>query len=148
MKFQFFLNLPLIGLFFSGCAGFERDWKQALADHREGRVTAPDGPWEGTWVTTTDGHSGKLRAVVTPAADQPGHYDFHYHATWAKVLSGAYKVRFPVIRERGHYLADGEHTMGKFGTFGHRAVITDDAFEATFSSDKGDLGSFSMTRPR
>jgi hypothetical protein len=148
MKFLPVLNLPLIGLFFSGCAGFEREWKQVLAEHRVNPVAAPAGPWEGTWVTTTDGHSGKLRAIVTPAPEDPGKYDFHYHATWARVFSGAYKVRFPVTRERGRYIANGKEAMGKFGTFGHKAVITEDAFEATFSSDKGDLGSFSLARPR
>src|SRR5690606_6268932 len=126
----------------SSCGTFEREWKQSLADYRGGRVAAPAGPWEGTWSTGTNGHSGKLRAIVKPAPDAPGDYDFRYHATWAKIFSGSYSVRFPVKKRGGVFRADGEKSMGLFGTFGHKATISDRSFEATYSNDKGDLGTF------
>lgn len=134
-------------LFLVGCQSFEREWKQSLADYRAGRTATPAGPWMGTWATSTNGHSGKLRAIVKPAPDAPGEYDFRYHATWAKIFSGAYTVRFPVTKRGNTYYAKGEKSMGLFGTFGHQAEIRPQSFEATYSNDKGDIGKFTLKRP-
>lgn len=147
MKTLPFLPLALAGLFLSGCGTFHRDWKKSVAEYESGKVVAPAGPWKGSWTTATNGHSGDLRAIVTPSPDEPGQYDFHYHATWPPIFSGAYKVRFPVIRRGQRHLANGEKKLGIFGTFGHKATISNDSFEATYSNDKGDLGSFRMRRP-
>lgn len=130
-----------------GCGGYERSWKEAVAVYQAGGVAAPEGPWEGEWLTTNNGHRGRLRAIVTKAPEQPGEYDFHYHATWAEALAGDYRVRFPVTRRGGRWQVDGPHSMGPFGTFRHRATITADCFEAVYSSDRGDVGSFRMGRP-
>jgi len=147
MKTPSLLLLTLTGLFLTSCVGFEREWKQSVADYRSGKIASPAGPWTGTWATGTNGHTGNLRAIVKPADKAPGEYDFRYHATWAKVLSGAYTVRFPVKKKGGVYRADGEKDLGLFGSFGHKATISRDSFEATYSNDKGDLGTFSMERP-
>ncbi len=141
------LVLALAGLMLSSCGTFQRDWKKAVAEYQSGKSTAPAGPWTGTWTTATNGHTGALRAIVTPAADEPGKYDFHYHATWAKLFSGAYKVRFPVTRRGDTYLANGEKKLGLFGTFGHKATLSKHSFQATYSNDSGDLGTFSLRRP-
>ncbi len=148
MKTPFLPLLACVGLLLTSCASFEREWKQSVADYRSGKTSAPAGPWEGTWTTATNGHSGKLRAIVKPAPGAPGEYDFRYHATWGKIFSGGYSVRFPVKRSGGVYRADGTKDLGLFGSFGHKAKITGQSFEATYSNDKGDLGKFSMRRPR
>ncbi len=145
-RFLCFL-ITLASLSLSGC-GFNHEYKKALAAYEAGRYEAPAGPWAGEWTTTTNGHSGDLRAIVTPAENEPGSYDFRYHATWAKILSGGYKVRFPVEKRGSHYVVDGEQNLGFFGTFGHKATIDSDSFDATYSNDKGDLGNFSLRRPR
>jgi len=145
MKKLSHLLLPLIGLFLCSCGTFERQWKQSVADYQSGKVAAPAGPWVGTWTTKTNGHTGDLRAIITP--DDSGNYKFHYHATWGKFFSGAYQVKFPVTGNGGHYRADGEKSLGVFGTFGHKATITRNSFQATYSNQKGDLGDFSMKRP-
>lgn len=141
------LILPLAALLLSSCASYERRWDQSVADYESGKVTSPAGPWAGTWSTKTNGHTGDLRAIVTPAPNQPGEYDFHYHATWARFFSGAYKVRYPVTGSRGRYFANGQEKLGIFGSFGHKATITDKSFKATYSNDKGDLGDFLLRRP-
>jgi hypothetical protein len=147
------MKVPTIPLLFvaafllSSCTSFERQWRQSVADYQTGKVAAPAGPWTGTWTTSTNGHTGNLRAIVSPAEDKPGEYDFRYHATWAKILSGSYKVRYPVTKRGGTHHVDGEQKMGVFGTFRHRASITRDRFDATYSNDKGDLGKFSLRRP-
>ena len=139
--------LALAALFLSSCASFERNWDKSVADYQSGKITSPAGPWVGTWSTKTNGHTGDLRAIVTPAVNHPGEYNFLYHATWKEVLSGVFNVRFPVTGSRGRYLANGEKNLGLFGTFGHKATITGSSFEATYSNDKGDLGNFSLKRP-
>jgi len=147
MKTPSFLPLALAGLLLTSCGSFEREWKRSVAEYRSGKTAAPAGPWTGTWTTSTNGHTGNLRAIVTPSEKKPGQYDFRYHATWAKIFSGAYTVTYPVKKSGGTYRADGEEKLGVFGTFGHRATITGGRFEATYSNDKGDLGKFSLRRP-
>ena len=141
------LLLPLFALLLASCSSFERDWNQSVADYRSGKVASPAGPWTGTWTTKTNGHTGALRAIVTPSSGPAGEYDFRYHATWAKIFSGAYTVTYPAKKSGGVTRVDGEEKLGLFGTFGHRATITGSGFDATYSSDKGDLGTFQMRRP-
>lgn len=132
----------------TGCMTYEKKWEKAVAAYESGGVKSPEGPWIGTWETRTNGHTGNLRAIVSPSETKAGEYDFHYHATWAKIFSGAYRVSFPVEKQGGRSLANGEKKLGPFGTFGHRATITRDQFKATYSSEGGDLGDFEMERPR
>lgn len=138
--------IAIASLSLGGC-GFDHEYKKAVAAYEAGQYKAPAGPWTGDWTTTTNGHTGDLRAIVTPAEDEPGSYDFRYHATWSKILSGGYSVRFPVEKSGSQYIVDGEQNLGLFGTFGHKARIDSDSFDATYSNDKGDLGTFSMKRP-
>ncbi len=147
MKTHSLLLLTLAGFFLTSCASFERQWQQSVADYRDGKISSPAGPWTGTWATSTNGHTGNLRAIVSPAEGRAGEYDFRYHATWARIFSGAYTVRYPVKRSGGAYRVDGEQKLGIFGTFGHKATITKRSFDATYSNDKGDLGKFSLRRP-
>ncbi len=147
MKKLSLLILPLVALFLSSCVSFEHNWDKSVADYHAGKITSPAGPWEGNWATKTNGHTGNLRAIVTPSGKYPGEYDFHYHATWKEIFSGAYKVRYPVTGSRGRYLANGQEKLGIFGTFEHKATITGNSFKATYSNDKGDLGNFSLKRP-
>lgn len=140
------LLLPLLAL--CSCGSFERQWKKSLADYEAGMTKAPEGPWAGTWTTTTNGHTGDLRAIVTESKKSPGELQFHYHATWGKMFQGAFKADFPATTAGGTTKIDGEQSLGLFGTFGHRGTITRDRFNATYSSKKGDLGVFEMKRPR
>lgn len=143
-----FRLFPLVAaLTLCSCMTFERDWKKAVAEYESGKTIAPEGPWTGNWTTTTNGHEGKLRAIVSESKSTPGDYDFHYHATWKKILSGGYRVSFPAKRSGSRYLVDGEKDLGLFGIFGHRATITRNSFDATYSNDREELGEFHMTRP-
>ncbi len=144
----FFRTLPILAaLSLCSCMTFEQDWKKAVAAYESGKTKSPEGPWIGNWTTTTNGHEGDLRAIVSKSKSTPGDYDFHYHATWKKILSGGYQVSFPVRRSGSRYLVDGEKDLGLFGAFGHRATITRNAFDATYSNDREELGEFHMTRP-
>ena len=129
------------------CVGFEQNWKKAMAGYEAGETAGPEGPWTGSWTTITNGHEGKLRAIVSESKSKPGEYDFRYHATYKKILSGGYKVTFPVTRRGSSYLIDGGKDLGLFGDFGHRATITGNSFKATYSNDREELGEFRMSRP-
>lgn len=130
-----------------GCIGYEKKWERSVAAYEAGRTEGPEGPWVGSWTTTTNGHTGDLRAIVSRSQEHPGEYDFHYHATWAKILAGTYQTRFPARKSGGVYRFDGEEKLGFSGVFRHRAKVTDDRFEATYSNENGDVGSFEMERP-
>lgn len=147
MKTRSLFLLLLAGLFLTSCSSFERDWKQSVAAYQAGKTAAPSGPWTGTWTTSTNGHTGDLRAIVTPSEKKPGEYDFRYHATWKQILSGTFLVTYPAKKSGGAYRVDGEQKIPFFGTFRHRATIGPRSFEATYSNDKGELGAFSMKRP-
>lgn len=139
--------LGILTLSLSSCASYEKKWDAAVAAYESGETAAPSGPWIGTWETKTNGHTGDLRAIVTPSEKHIGEYEFNYHATWKEIFSGTYKVRFPVKKSGSSYLADGEKSLGIFGTFGHKATISRNRFDATYSNRKGDLGTFEMKRP-
>lgn len=140
-------SLLFLAVMLSSCTSFEKEWNAAVADYQSGAVKTPEGPWTGTWTTTSNGHTGDLRAIVKESPKKPGEYQFRYHATWAKIFSGSYTVSFPARKQGNSVAVDGEKKLGAFGTFGHKGKITGNRFDATFSSEKGDIGVFEMKRP-
>ncbi|MDF1738096.1 MAG: hypothetical protein P1U86_02960 [Verrucomicrobiales bacterium] len=140
--------LPVLAaLSLCSCMTFEQEWSQAVSAYQSGKTASPEGPWIGDWTTVTNGHEGDLRAIVSKSKSKPDEYEFRYHATWKKILSGSYKVSFPVRKRGSSYLVDGGKDLGLFGDFGHKATITGNTFKATYSNDREELGEFRMTRP-
>src|SRR6056297_943157 len=111
MKSLSFIPLLLLAACLSSCTSFEKDWSAAVEEYRAGAVKSPEGPWTGTWTTNTNGHTGDLRAIVKKSKTKPGEYDFRYHATWAKIFSGTYKVSYPVVGSGGNYRVDGAQKL-------------------------------------
>jgi len=146
MKVLAFLMILGGGWLVVSCGGYEKRWDRAVADYRGGSRSAPAGPWEGTWHTRNNGHSGKLRAVVAPVAGEPGVYAFHYHATWG-ISSGTFKIERPVVASAKGFRVEGDKKIPMFGSFRHTGVITQSSFEASFSGEEGDVGGFSLRRP-
>lgn len=137
----------LICLFLVGCGSFDREWERAVSAQHASPSSTPVGPWTGTWRTATNGHTGNLRAIATPSEKVPGEYKFRYKASFRKVLSARYTTHFPVTKKGNVYWIDGEQKLPFSGTYHHRGRITKDSFKASYSNDKGELGSFSMERP-
>ncbi|MBL9154992.1 MAG: hypothetical protein JNK37_21100 [Verrucomicrobiales bacterium] len=152
------LMLTTLATVLSNCAGakFDRDWQAALA----ARSAAPahtkadpiSGPWQGTWLSHVNAHTGDLRCLVEPkpgtTAGQPGDYTFRYHATWGKIFQGGFDADFPVVKQgRRAYGVKGTKSLGLFGDFDHDGQIVGDTFEATYASEMGDHGVFEMKRP-
>ena len=144
-----FLRILVAGtaaLFLCQCSSFEKEWTQSVANYQSGKVNAPFGPWQGDWSTITNNHTGGLRAIVKPSLKKD-HYTFRYHATWASIFQGSYSVDFPGKKQGDYYIIEGDKSLGIFGNFGLKAIVTNSSFEAKYSNDKGDLGSFTLRRP-
>lgn len=145
MKHVIFSLLALV--FLSSCsAGFRREWRSALAAGPQPGVT---GAWEGTWKSEVNGHHGRLRAVVSAPKNAEGDHEFHYHATWAKILSGAYRAKHRVSPIRGGSSLQGSHQMPEWagGRYTYQGTIQGDSFQARYDCSK-DKGIFEMQRVR
>jgi hypothetical protein len=141
------LTALLLSLLLASCStGFRREWRQAVsAGPQPGAV----GAWEGTWRSHVNGHQGRLRAVVSPPQNSAGDYNFHYHATWAKILSGSFRAGHRVTPAKPGLSFEGHHRMPDWagGDYTYEGRIEGDQFEARYSSGK-DRGIFEMKRVR
>jgi hypothetical protein len=132
----------------TGCSSFHSDWKAAAAKP----VTANElqGRWEGTWLSDMNGHTGKLRCIVSPEAD--GRYRFQYWASYWKIFRATYTVHFGVQQTAGVYSFSGEEDLGKLwgmfelGAHEFHGSAAGSNFNANYKS-KLDHGTFKMTRP-
>jgi hypothetical protein len=128
-----------------GCVGFHQKWLKAGEDSPPPHADL-EGAWVGSWTSGHNGHSGKLRCIATEKA--PGQYEFYYHATWAKVLSGGFRIECEVEEKDGKWTFSGDRDLGALGgEFSHKGEATPDKLDATFRSQRGDHGSFKLVRP-
>lgn len=148
-----FASLVVLPALFASCAGqFERDWETAVASYQEeGMHDSAEpflGPWKGTWESGMNEHTGDLRCLVTPADGEEEGYEFQYHATWGSFFQGGFLAFYEVNPDgKGGFLVSGSKDLGLFGGFDHEGRIEGNRFESTFTSEKGDHGTFEMERP-
>src|SRR6476659_6061297 len=81
-------SLAIALLITAGCKSYNREWKQAAAfapseDQFEGR-------WEGSWRSDHNGHSGRLRCIVSSKGKDS--YEANFQAKYQKVLTFHYPV--------------------------------------------------------
>lgn len=131
-------------LLLTGCSTFNHDWKQAsarplVADSLEGR-------WEGHWLSDANGHTGKLRCLVTK--ETGFQYEFRYWATFWKVFRATYTTHLHVRKVNDEYEFRGEEDLGRFvgGIFQYEGKVSGTNFFSTYSS-RYDHGTFRLTRP-
>jgi len=139
------LFLFCLTVLLSSCSlSFKREWKAAL---KNGPQTGIEGAWEGTWKSDANGHHGRLRSVVGPKKNQAGDHSFHYHATWAGILSGSYRADHRVRTEKGHLVFQGEHQMPGWagGLYTYSGTVKGDEFSAQYECSM-DKGTFQMKR--
>jgi len=139
------LALALALLFLTaGCSSFHSDWKQ-----RASLTPAPDvleGRWDGTWLSDVNGHTGKLRCIVTRVEGDK--YQFQYWATFWKIFRASYTVYFDAKKSGGAFQLTGTSDLGGLGggLYEYQGMVSGTNFTATYKS-KGDHGRFKMTRP-
>jgi len=150
MKLARFLLVLLTLSFLANCASarFEKDWKTAVAGFESETTDPVSGPWTGKWTTETNGHTGDLRCLVSPAKASDDAYQFRYHATWSKIFKGGYTTEYDVKKSGSGYTVKGSKDLGIFGDFSHDGKIKGDTFNAQYESSTGDKGGFFMKRPQ
>ena len=101
------------------------------------------GRWVGRWSSDANGHSGPLRASLSPTATG---YTATFAGRFAGVIPFVYRSPLEVVGTNGEvvYLS-AERRLPLFGTFRTDAVVSPYSFDATFRSGK-DSGRFTMSR--
>lgn len=131
-------------LFGAGCSSFSRQWETAMKQP----VPADGirGPWEGKWVSDRNGHTGRLRCVMTQAGLHS--YTAHFHAVYWKILRVAYEVPFHTEPQDDAVKFSGEADLGKLagGVYTYEGTATPFVFHAIYRC-KYDHGRFEMSRP-
>lgn len=135
-----------IVVMFSGCASYERDWRNAMQQPpaKPGTIA---GPWKGNWLSDHDGHHGELRCLVT--AVEPDLYEFRFKATYWKLFRFSYSVNMPVECSSEGCKFHGEADLGGLagGIYHYDGTLTGTNLHSTFKC-KYDYGTFDLTRPR
>ncbi len=143
----FLLLLPLV-LAQCGTAGFEQEWKTALADPHQSAPQDITGDWTGTWRSDANGHHGVLRCVISHEDGKSDDYRFHYHATYGQMLTVAYVVTEQVKRKGDHFILTGDHDLGYLagGMYHYEGTSTMKNMKSTYRSS-ADHGVFDLARP-
>jgi hypothetical protein len=135
-----------LALLATGCSSFHRQWKSAAAAPAPGL----EGAWEGTWLSHSNAHTGRLRAVVTRTA--AGDYETRFRATFWKLFSGGYTVTLRATPCDGGWRLEGREDLGRwlfweFGEYEYAGEATTNRFDCVYRSQQ-DHGVFQMERPK
>jgi hypothetical protein len=130
----------------SGCAKYQKQWEKT-----QNEILPPhknlEGSWVGSWKSEPSGHGGKLKCIIKET--DKGQYEFYYWATWAKVISGGFRITCKVKKIDTEWTFEGDKNLGSLGgKFTHTGTAFPNKLKATYKSDRGDHGSFTLSRPR
>ncbi len=102
----------------------------------------PTGRWKGRWTSGTTGHSGPMRARVTPTEQ----------GTYKALFAGRFAVLYPSFTERIGSVPswDGpvyvtEKKLPLLGTYRMQSIVPGNSFNANWSA-VGDTGQVQMQR--
>ena len=128
--------------------GYNRRWNIAAQQTATTNPTDLAGAWEGTWSSEPTGHTGTLRAIVTPVTrSTAASYHFEYKATWKRVLSAVFHADHLAKWKDGRSTLSGEKDLGRYGgVFNFTGTATPKVFHAKYEA-KLDHGVFEMKRP-
>ncbi len=141
------LTYSAVSVLLSSCAGpgFNKKWEAALAEHPAPQQTDITGPWQGSWNSEANGHTGDLRCIVNETGKD--RYNFQYWATWGRGMKGTFAIDCEGARQGGVTRVTGQKKLGPFGKYSHEAEITPSRFDARFSRQRKNLGTFELSRP-
>lgn len=141
-SFLFALGLAAL---FGGCSTFTYDWRQAAKQPTP--TNDITGRWDGSWMSTANGHRGALRCLVTKRAD--GGFDARYRATYQRVFTFSYTVPLRPQSDADTAGFRGEADLGWLagGLYKYEGRARPTNFFSTYDS-KYDQGTFQMTRPQ
>jgi hypothetical protein len=136
--------LVLTAVLLCGCSTFNRDWKKAA------RQPVPagsiEGRWDGKWLSGVNGHTGRLRCLLTRGDDR--RYQARFRATYWKVFRYSYAVSLRFEPREGEWHFTGDEDLGKLagGIYHYEGRATATDFFSTYQS-KYDHGTFQLQRP-
>jgi hypothetical protein len=134
----------LAALLLCGCSTFNRDWNEAAK-----QPTPPDsivGRWEGHWRSDDNGHSGRLRCLMS--AETNGICQARFRATYGKIFHFGYTVPLEIHPHFGGWEINGEANLGALGgVYYCEGRVSPTNFFSTYRS-KYDHGIFEMQRPK
>jgi hypothetical protein len=113
-----------------------------LQTHLAAAHDGASGRWQGSWTSAATGHSGPLRASITPLPN--GDYRAIFAGRFAKVIPFVYPARLSSVPGTpGQYTSS--QRLPLLGTYRMTASITSHTFHADFRGRK-DAGTFRMSR--
>jgi len=127
-----------------GCSSFNRAWRNdAPTPAPTGSI---EGRWEGHWLSDANGHTGKLRCLLSRDAD--GEYTAWFRATYMSLFSFSYRVPLQVEAQDGVWRFHGSEDLGKLagGVYHYLGSATPTNFHSIYDSPY-DHGTFEMLRP-
>lgn len=138
----FLVLLP--ALLLCGCSTFNRDWKKAA--EKPAAANSIEGRWDGTWLSDKNGHTGRLRCLLSRETD--ARYQARFRASYWKVFRFGYTVALEFEQHDGAWSLTGDEDLGKLagGVYHYEGHATPTNFFSTYRS-KYDHGTFQMRRP-
>ena len=107
------------------------------------RADEPTGRWKGRWTSGTTGHSGPMRARVTPAGD--GAYKAVFAGRFAGVIPFVYRADMQPMETWDGTVYVTEKKLPLLGSYRMNAIIPGSSFNANWSA-AGDTGQVNMQR--
>ena len=103
----------------------------------------PSGRWKGRWSSGTSGHSGPMRARVTPSSD--GTYKAVFAGRFAGVIPFVYQAELQPVQSWDGPVFVTEKKLPLLGSYRMHAIIPGDSFNANWSA-VGDTGQVRLQR--
>jgi len=103
----------------------------------------PAGRWKGRWSSGTTGHSGPMRARVSPAGD--GTYRAVFAGRFAGVIPFVYRAELQPMQTWDGTVYVSEKKLPLLGSYRMNAIIPGSTFNANWTA-AGDTGQVSMQR--
>lgn len=104
-----------------------------------------EGRWQGRWLSSSNGHTGALRCLISKLDDET--YQCRYRANYQWLFRFEYAVPLTVREADGSYHFTGQADLGTLagGIYKYEGTISGETFRATYDS-RYDRGVFEMSR--
>jgi hypothetical protein len=129
-----------------GCSTFDKDWKVAVDSWQPAGHTDITGPWQGTWQSEANTHSGGLRCLITRSGENA--YHARFAATYWKIFHFGYEMDLAADPHLDQVHFDGSADLGWLagGAYRYDGHSNSTDFYCTYHSQH-DHGNFTMKRP-
>lgn len=133
-------------LVLTGCSTFNRQWKAALAQPVAADSIA--GPWQGTWTSQVNGHTGALRSLIELKTNQT--YLARFQARYTKIIpmKFSYTVELQVEKVEDGFKFRGQEDLGALagGMYYYEGHAGRTNYFSNYKCEM-DHGTFQMVRP-